>query len=196
MKLLKLCTLLCLIPMSTMAAQECSQDMTKTAPNARYEFNENGTIKDRITGLTWMRCPLGKTWNSAEGSCSGDGQAMFWQAALNDVQSINQSPSHNLYHFAGIKHWRMPNIKELMTLSEHSCFAPALNKKAFANAFPYSTNQENYGAGDLRSYVWSNTSSLGTQEIFAFDVRNAEVIAYAPTAIAGSVLLVSESDEK
>lgn len=192
MKSLKLCTLLYLIPMSAMAAQECSQNMTKSAPNARYEFNNNGTIKNRITGLTWMRCPLGKTWDSTEDTCLGDGQDMFWQAALNDVQSINQNPSHALHNFAGIKNWRMPNIKELVTLSEHSCFAPALNKKAFSNAFPYSTNQENYGAGDIRSYVWSNTSLLETQEVFTFDVRNAEIIAYAPTAIAGSVLLVAE----
>ncbi|HBV77448.1 MAG TPA: HutR like protein, partial [Vibrio sp.] len=48
------------------------------------------------------------------------------------------------------------------------------------------------GAGDIRSYVWSNTSLLETQEVFTFDVRNAEIIAYAPTAIAGSVLLVAE----
>ena len=46
MKSLKLCTLLYLIPMSAMAAQECSQNMTKSAPNARYEFNNNGTIKE------------------------------------------------------------------------------------------------------------------------------------------------------
>ncbi|WP_432454852.1 MULTISPECIES: DUF1566 domain-containing protein [unclassified Agarivorans] len=193
MRCLQLGVLLLLVPMLGMAAQECSSTMSKTAPNVRYQFNANGTVSDRSTGLTWMRCPLGKTWSSTEQRCEGEGQAMFWQAALNDVQAINNSPNHALYHFADKANWRMPNIKELVTLAERSCRNPALNGKAFANAFPYSTNQESYGAGDIRAYVWSNTHVQLSSEIFTFDVRNAEIISFGPTVIQGSVLLVSDN---
>ncbi|GAA5644634.1 DUF1566 domain-containing protein [Vibrio proteolyticus] len=192
MKKLTTSILLSLMPIVGMAGQQCSIDLQKSAPNVRYAFNSNGTIKDKVTGLTWMRCPLGKKWNSTNQRCDGEGTGMFWQAALNEVQSINQSQNHALYHFAGKSEWRMPSVKELMTLAEHACMKPALNSKAFANAFPYSTNEEGYGAGDVRSYVWSNSHIQSTSEIILFDVRNAEVVSYGPTMLEASVLLVSD----
>ncbi|MGY3571810.1 DUF1566 domain-containing protein [Vibrio sp. SCSIO 43135] len=188
MKTLFVSCLLLLLPTVAMAAvQECSIDMAKTAPNVRYDFNDNGTITDRKTGLTWMRCPIGKTWSSTNQTCEGDGTGMFWQSALNEVQSINQSTSHNLYQFAGKSTWRLPNIKELVSLAEHSCRKPALNGKAFNEAFPYQTTD-----GDVRAYVWSNTLVAEASEILVFDVRNAEVGSYGVSALEASVLLVSE----
>lgn len=81
----------------TMAAQECHLDFSKSAPNIRYEFNDNGTVQDKITGLTWMRCAVGQQWNATQQTCTGDATGMFWQAALNEVESINQSESHALH---------------------------------------------------------------------------------------------------
>lgn len=170
--------------------QECSVSIAKTAPNSRYEMNANGTVKDRNTGLTWMRCQLGKTWNSETSACEGEPNAMYWQAALNEVQSIKNSESHALYQFAGKSNWRLPNIKELVSLSEHGCRTPALNNKAFNQAFPWGTPDP--AAAGLRAYVWSNTHMQEGNEILTLDVRNAEVIGYGPTVIQGAVLLVTQ----
>ncbi|AXN34407.1 DUF1566 domain-containing protein [Vibrio coralliilyticus] len=175
-----------LVSASASAVQECAISIAKTAPNVRYAFNTNGTVKDRTTGLTWMRCQLGKAWNSSEEKCEGDATGMFWQAALNEVQSINQSQSNALYQFAGKSNWRLPNIKELMSLAEHSCRTPALNNKAFNQAFPWVTSD-----GNILSYVWSNSHIQEASEILVFDTRNAETLGYGPTLIKGSVLLVT-----
>ena len=63
----KLMTALSLVLASqvAMAAQECSTDFAKTAPNTRYTYSDKGTVTDLKTGLTWMRCPVGMTWNAA-----------------------------------------------------------------------------------------------------------------------------------
>lgn len=56
----KLITALSLVLASqaAMAAQECSTDFGKTAPNSRYTYSDVGTVTDLKTGLTWMRCLL------------------------------------------------------------------------------------------------------------------------------------------
>jgi hypothetical protein len=184
--------MLALLPVASIAAQECSIDIGKSAPNIRYQFNDNGTAYDRISSLTWMRCPLGKTWNKENHKCDGEGNAVFWQAALNDVQAINNSESHELYQFGGKTKWRLPNIKELVSLTEHNCRAPSLNGKVFNGAFPYKTID-----GDLKAYVWSNTLTLsgqneGNQEVFTYDVINGEIYVRNPSELAISVLLVSD----
>lgn len=81
-----------------------------------------------------MRCTYGKDWNAEQGRCTGQAQPLRWQAALQEVQAINHPGSrHRLHQFAGVKQWRMPNIKELSSLTEQACFAPAANETAFAS---------------------------------------------------------------
>ncbi|WP_159650796.1 Lcl C-terminal domain-containing protein [Vibrio atypicus] len=187
MKKLTIGLALTVISTFSMAAQECSIEFSKSAPNIRYTFNDNGTIKDKVTGLTWMRCPLGQTWNAAQNSCTGKPTGMFWQAALSEVQSINDSESHSLHQFAGKEKWRMPNIKELVSLAEYSCRTPALNAKAFNGAYTSRTID-----GDVTAYVWSNNHFPESSNIMVFDTRNAETYAYEMTSAKLSVLLVAE----
>ncbi|ELR65639.1 HutR like protein [Photobacterium marinum] len=175
-----------LLPAFSMA-QECRIDMGKTAPNVRYSFNDNGTLYDRVSGLTWMRCPLGKTWIKQKQSCEGKGSEVFWQAALSDVEAINNSESHALHQFGGKKQWRLPNIKELVSLTEHGCRRPSMNGKAFASAFPYETND-----GSMKAYIWSNTPTADGSQIFTFDSINGEIFPREPSGLAISVLLVSD----
>ena len=52
-------------------AQECSLNIEKSAPSTRYIANDNGTISDELRGVTWMRCQLGKTWDTKTLACSG-----------------------------------------------------------------------------------------------------------------------------
>lgn len=187
MKILTIGLALTLASTLSMAAQDCSLEFSKSAPNIRYTFNDNGTVKDKITGLTWMRCPLGQTWNASQNACGGEATGMFWQAALTEVQAINTTESHALHQFAGHQKWRMPNIKELFSLAETSCRTPALNTKAFSGAFTTATTD-----GDVRAYVWSSNHFPASSNIMVFDTRNAETYAYGATSGKFSVLLVAE----
>ncbi|KHT39346.1 DUF1566 domain-containing protein [Vibrio sinaloensis] len=189
MKKLTIGIALSLVSTFSMAAQECHVDFSKSAPNIRYEFNDNGTIKDKVTGLTWMRCAVGQEWNAEQATCTGNATGMFWQAALNEVVSINQSESHKLHQFGGKQKWRMPNIKELVSLAEFSCRTPALNTKAFRGAFDARTDD-----ADLTSYLWSNHHLPDTQRIMTFDTRNAQVFSYGMSQAKLGVLLVADEE--
>ncbi|WP_421684791.1 DUF1566 domain-containing protein [Vibrio anguillarum] len=50
-----------------------------------------------------------------------------------------QSSRHALHQFASQAEWRLPNIKELVSLTEMACFGPAMNSRAFAQGFKYET---------------------------------------------------------
>lgn len=167
-------------------AQECASDIVRTAPNLRYVYSTQGTVKDLHTGLTWMRCTFGKEWNVDQGRCTGQAQPLRWQAALQEVQAINHPGSrHRLHQFAGVKQWRMPNIKELSSLTEQACFAPAANETAFASGLV--TEVGNYAA-----YLWSNTTRIEREEAWTWDAINGEIYAYSIHAHEMGLLLVAD----
>ena len=185
MKNLLSITLMALFSAGAMA-QECSLDMEKSAPSTRYVANDNGTFSDELTGLTWMRCQLGKTWDTKTLACSGPVETYHWQSALSMVESINdQSGSHALHQFSGVKEWRMPNIKELVSLKEVACHSPAINHKVFDDTF-------NVEAGNLASFIWSSTPASDGQSVMTFDSINGEVYQYNAAQYKFSVLLVAE----
>lgn len=113
--------LLAYTPLGT--AQTCSSNITADAPDSRYILNTNGTALDKKTGLLWMRCALGQFWTGD--TCIGLPQSSSWQQAL-------QSAENKV--FAGQSDWRLPNIKELQSLLESSCYSPAINLTVFPNA--------------------------------------------------------------
>ncbi|NAW98365.1 MULTISPECIES: Lcl C-terminal domain-containing protein [unclassified Vibrio] len=175
----------CLIFSAVGVAQECSPDITKSAANTRYVYSEQGTIKDKLTGLTWMRCQVGKTWNAATEQCDGEATGFRWQSALQEVAAINHPQSrHALHQFASQAEWRLPNIKELVSLTEMACFGPAMNSRAFAQGFKYET-------GNILSYLWSQSPHLASGQVWSFDSVNGEIYHYAPNFEFG-VLLVAE----
>ncbi len=124
MKQFKLGLYFCLLihaPLSV--AQGCNPNMNADAPDSRYTVNANGTVVDKKTALTWMRCALGQAWNN--NSCTGSAQPYNWQNALQAA---------GITVFSGKSDWRLPNIKELQSLVESRCYDPAINLTAFPNA--------------------------------------------------------------
>ncbi len=63
----------------------------------------DGTVLDKRTGLTWMRCNLGQRWNGS--TCSGKAKKYKWEEAKNACGS-----------YAGKNDWRLPSLWELETL--------------------------------------------------------------------------------
>lgn len=120
--------------------------MEKDAKN--YEFLANNTlVKDKRTGLTWQRCPLGSTLDDngtanntkddkckgsvwpravAEGgtppSCTSGGAAAYCVGKLfktwSDAQTAVKAVGDG---------WRMPNVKELASIAIPNCFVKKNN---------------------------------------------------------------------
>ena len=86
--------------------------------------NSDGTATDVSLGLVWMRCSIGQTW--IDESCAVDASRLTWQQALQSAHG---------YKYANQFGWRVPNMKELASLTERSCVRPAINKIFFQILF-------------------------------------------------------------
>jgi hypothetical protein len=74
-----------------------------------YTNNGNGTVTDNVTGLMWVRSPgsATKNWQNALSSCSAT-----------TAGNMNYAPG-----FAGKTDWRLPNVRELMSIMDHGSVA-------------------------------------------------------------------------
>ncbi|ADH85093.1 protein of unknown function DUF1566 [Desulfurivibrio alkaliphilus AHT 2] len=92
------------------------------APGAAQEFTyyDDGTVRHNITGLQWLRCSLGQTWDGQE--CTGQATALTWQEALQAAAA---------FEFAGHNDWRLPNKNELEALVATQRSLPAIRQEAF-----------------------------------------------------------------
>jgi hypothetical protein len=88
--------------------------------NPRFVDNGDGTISDRVTRLMWV-----KDGNSA--GCN-NGSPLNWNNAIDFAVALN---------YAGHTDWRMPNIKELMSIVDYGLggdgIVPAINATFFPN---------------------------------------------------------------
>ena len=146
-------------------AQTCNGNLSPTAPNERYIDNDDGTVTDIHTGLIWMRCSLGQTWDGT--ACTGSVQIYTWQQALQVARG---------YNYAGSSAWRVPDKKQLQSIVEWSCYDPAINLEIFrqtpdtgsywtASPRDYSTNGSVWriGFGDGGDAGISPTASMAVR---------------------------------
>ncbi len=118
-------------------AQTCLDSIDNTTPTDIFVDNANGTITDMTTGLMWMRCSVGQTFQASDNQCIDDAQQLNWQQALTTAHGFS---------FANFNDWRVPNLKELTSLVERQCVRPAINVELFP-----STPSDDY---------WSSTPSV------------------------------------
>ena len=95
---------------------------TPTTPTTDFIDNGDGTVTHKLTGLVWMRCSMGQTWDKATSNCTGTAATYTWDAAI-ALKS----------NFAGKSDWRLPNIAELQTIVDRENFNPAMNTTVFPN---------------------------------------------------------------
>ena len=112
--------LLLLTTSCSLIAQTCVESIAATTPSDNFVDNGNGTITDSKHGLMWMRCSLGQTWQNDR--CVGDSLALSWQQALVTAHG---------YVYANQQGWRVPNVKELASITEVQCVRPAINIELF-----------------------------------------------------------------
>jgi hypothetical protein len=98
----------------------CVNGVPETSNSELFDSDDSGDILHIPTGLVFMRCAIGQTWNST--SCIGDATALTWQEALQLSVGYDYNDSQN---------WRLPNIKELSAITERACISPSINTASF-----------------------------------------------------------------
>lgn len=111
-----------------MAGTVCSGSentaITPTTPTADFDIHADGTVTHKPTGLMWMRCSLGQTWDGS--TCTGSASGHTWQGALQAAEALNTGDG-----FAGHGDWRLPDFKELKSIMEERCYDPAIHGSVF-----------------------------------------------------------------
>lgn len=127
-------------------AQTCLTDAIETSPSGQFTEVTNDQMLDNNSQLIWQRCALGQTFDGS--TCTGEATRYTWQEAL----VIAQQTAHNTQQA-----WRLPNVKELATITERQCVRPAINESVFPN-----TPSDDF---------WTSTPSVD-------DVERAWVVAF------------------
>lgn len=142
-------------------AQTCLTGAPATTPDANFVDNEDGTVTDVTTGLMWMQCSVGQTW--VAGRCTGDASELSWQQALQFAHG---------YVFANYDGWRVPNIKELASITELLCVRPSINETMFPSTLSddYWTSTPSTLDAD-RAWVvafFNSSNSIKDKNLFVF----------------------------
>lgn len=85
----------------------------------RFTDNEDGTVYDKATNLTWQKCSRGQE----SLRCSGSATTSNWSGSLSYCNTLNLSGGK----------WRLPNRNELASIIDLSGVEPTINNKLFPN---------------------------------------------------------------
>ncbi len=151
--------------------------------------HDDGTVTDTRTGLMWMRCALGQTWNGS--TCVG----------LPDYIRL-KPPLASPITWAGYNDWRLPHLEELQGLVNPSQTSPVIDTKVFPNTRKntYWTSSPNVAN---RDHIWQidfgsgkPLSNLALASAYIRLVRrNARRFALTVTSIgAGNGIIVRNVD--
>jgi hypothetical protein len=143
------------------SSQTCLPDFDVTLTTEEFVDNGDGTATDVLLGLEWMRCSFGQTWTDE--TCTGDASKLTWQKALQAAHG---------YRYAEKSGWRVPNMKELASLTERSCVRPAINELFFPNTYSdtYWTSTPSV-VDPQRAWViafFNSSNSLKDKHLFVF----------------------------
>lgn len=150
----------------------CVAGPVQSAPSYVRSDETEPVVTDQSTGLTWMLCAL-KAGGVADttASCTGPAPANIAQAsALVFCESLT---------YAGATDWRLPNIRELYSLTDLTVTTnPAIN----SSAFPPNPSATIY---------WSSTIDISAPlNAYGVDVSDGSTGQYVRTATIGDVRCV------
>ena len=133
-------------------------------PSPRFTDNNDGTVKDNLTGLIWL-----KNANCANAT-------RVWATALSDVAQLNTNGKMNNNDCGDTSNsgshqtdWRLPNRKELRSLIDYSRYGPAL-----PSGHPFTNVQSGF-------YWSSSTYARNTYFAWVVDMWVGDVYAYSKT---------------
>ena len=124
-------------PQSCTGTGQDAESQRGVSVSPRFVDNGNGTVKDNLTGLTWLK----------NTNCFG---LVDWTTALDDSNTL-ASGACGLTDGSVAGAWRLPNIKELQSLADFGQYNPALPA-----GHPFTGVTAN-------GQFWSSTTAAGGQ---------------------------------
>ncbi len=105
----------CLLGLALLASACCA---STAQAQSRYSYSTDGAeVTDSKTGLIWQRCSAGQAWSAGTVTCTGTAATYTHEAALSYAKSQTG--------------WRLPNVKELSSITDKSRNNPAIDFTAF-----------------------------------------------------------------
>ena len=140
---------------STIACAGTGQDGDKlkgaASPAPRFTDNGDGTVKDNLTGLIWLK---NANCSANLGGVDNTGNGLTWADALTWSNNL-ASGSCSLSDGSTAGQWRLPSINELESLIDLSQYYPALPT---GNPFSSTVQSKFYWSGSTYSggatYAW------------------------------------------
>jgi len=148
---IKLLSLIALLTATTAAYAEqvCSPRINSVTPVNRFEISDDGTVRDLRTLLLWQRCPVGY-------SIDDKGTVDYPEDdTCEPGEQATQMPWVDAFAFVD-ENWRLPTVKELMSIMEYKCFDPAMNLTVFPEI--------------PGSRFWTSTTYLKIDEVASVDI--------------------------
>jgi hypothetical protein len=139
---------------------------------ARWEANLSaGTLLDRRSGLMWMICSAGWSFNATAGRCdpvAGQPAVRAFRDALAESAAVNQDASRN----RGYSDWRVPNRAELASLVDCVRWRPAEGGSAGCTdaALKKLVDLDLTGAGSFWTSSW-----VPGNEVFTIDFSTGAI---------------------
>jgi hypothetical protein len=133
-------------------------------PRPRFRDNGDGTVKDNLTGLIWLK----------DASCLG---ARYWVPALAAVNALNAGTDFSCVDYTAgrFTDWRLPNIKELQSLVHFGFSGPALSNAAGTAKW---TEGDAFSDVQGATAYWSSTSRTGFATTRAWGVGLSSGIVF------------------
>jgi len=146
---------------------DCNNAIPRTTPDQAFTLHNDGTVTHNTTGLMWMRCLVGQTWNGS--TCSGISPGYTWQNALQTAKGFS---------FAGQNDWRLPNKNELVSIVERACLGPAIN----STVFPDTDSRGAWSStpsGYFRDYDYNSSGRVRDYTAWGVDFGYGSTIKYS-----------------
>ena len=130
---------------------------SSTTPTTITNFTDNndGTITDNVTGLMWQKSPATTTYT--------------WEQALAFAENLTASTYAD---------WRLPNIKELVSLNNETTNAPSINTTFFPTV--------------ASTRYWSSTTQFapGSTSAWFNDFQNSGITSYDLKTVSYPIICV------
>ncbi len=122
---------------------------------ANFTDNNDGTITDNVTGLMWQKSPAINAYT--------------WEQALDFAENLTT---------ANYTDWRLPNIKELVSLNSETTNTPSINTTFFPTI--------------ASTKYWSSTTQFapGSTSAWFNDFQNSGITSYSLKTVSYPIICV------
>lgn len=148
-----------------------------STPAADFNDNADGTVTHLKTGLTWMRCSVGKNWTGS--TCTGKSQYMNWSSAV--ALAAN---------FAGYGDWRLPSVIELKSIVEYAARNPSANAAIFPAPPNLWTSDQVSDKTDYNLLGKPVQAIYGTNSAYFLNIAYGSIGNTGKTSVSNGALLV------